>query len=144
MSIRKKLKGFWSNRLSTKEQVEQELKDLPEALRYWECTPAARQRIDGSRGKEWKKYEDFQAAIPLKGKLLQELLDAGHVPIPSKWVDTIKNYYERLKPDYDPEFKSRLVSCGNFEHSADVRTDAPTSDFETHVLVSAFAASNGL
>ena len=31
MSIRKKLKGFWSNRLSTKEQVEQELKDLPEA-----------------------------------------------------------------------------------------------------------------
>ena len=31
VSIRKKLKGFWSNRLSTKEQVEQELKDLPEA-----------------------------------------------------------------------------------------------------------------
>ena len=144
LSIRKKLKIFWSNRLSTKEQVEQELKDLPEALKYWDCTPAVRLRIDGSRGKEWKKYEDFQAAIPLKGQPLKELLDAGHVPIPSKWVDTIKNFHERLKPDYDPEFKSRLVSCGNFEDSADVRTDAPTSDLETHALVSAFAASNGV
>ena len=38
-------------------------------------------------------------------------MDAGHVPIPSKWVDPIKNFHERLKPDYDPEFKSRLVSC---------------------------------
>ena len=117
MSIRKKLKGFWSNRLSTKEQVEQELKDLPEALKYWECTPSVRLRIDGSRVKEWKKYEDFQAAIPLKGAPLQELPDAGHVPIPCKWVDTIKNYHERFQPDYDPEFKSRLVSCGNFEDS---------------------------
>eukprot|EP00439_Symbiodinium_sp_Y106_P072081 s1917_g13.t1 len=76
VSIRKKLKGFWSNRLSTKEQVEQELKDLPEA--------------------------------------------------------------------YDPEFKSRLVSCGNFEDSTEIGTDAPTSDLETHALVSAFAASNGV
>ena len=55
------------------------------------------------------RNEDFQAAIPLKGQPLQELLDAGHVPIPSKWVDTIKNYHERLKPDYDPEFKSTHV-----------------------------------
>ena len=47
-------------------------------------------------------------------------------------VDTIKNYHECLKPDYDPEFKSRLESCGNFEDSAEVRTDAPTSDLETH------------
>ena len=43
------------------------------------ATPSVRLRIDGSRGKEWKKYEDFQAAIPLKGAPLQELLDAGHV-----------------------------------------------------------------
>ena len=37
------------------------------------------------------------------------------MPIPSKWVDTIKNVHEKHKPDYVPEFKSRLVSCGNFE-----------------------------
>ena len=77
-----------------------------------------------------------------KGAQLKELLDAGHVPIPSKWVDAIKNFHERLKPDYTPEFKSRLVSCGNFEDSTEVRTDAPTSDLETHALVAAFAASH--
>ena len=75
----------------------------------------------------------FQAAIPIKGAQLKELLDAGHVPIPSKWVDTIKNFHERLKPDYTPEFKSRLVSCGSFEDSTEERTDAPTSDLETRI-----------
>ena len=113
-------------------------------MKYWNCTPSVRSHIDGSRAKEWKKYEDFQAAIHIKGAQLKELLDAGHVPIPSKWVDTIKNYHERLKENYSPEFKSRLVSCGNFEDSTEVRTDAPTSDLETHALVAAFAASHGV
>ncbi|CAE7288423.1 unnamed protein product, partial [Symbiodinium microadriaticum] len=40
--------------------VERELKELPESLKHWECTPSVRQHIDGSRAKEWKKYEDFQ------------------------------------------------------------------------------------
>ena len=52
--------------------------------------------------------------------------------------------YHCLKEDYSPEFKSRLVSCGNFEDSTEVRTDAPTSDLETHALVAAFAASHGV
>eukprot|EP00439_Symbiodinium_sp_Y106_P077691 s2610_g16.t1 len=88
---------------------------------------------------------DFQAAIPLKGAPLKELLDAGHVPISSECIDTIKNFHERLKPDYVPEFKSRLGSCGNFEDSTEARTDAPpTSDLETHPLVAAFAAAHGV
>ena len=68
--------------------------------------PTVQSYIDGSCQEEWKKYEDFQAAIPLKGKELSDLLEAGHVPIPSKWVDTIKNVHEKHKPDYVPEFKS--------------------------------------
>ncbi|OLP82535.1 hypothetical protein AK812_SmicGene36819 [Symbiodinium microadriaticum] len=60
VSIRKKFTGFWSNRLATQEQVEQELKELPESLKYWNCTPSVRAHSDGSRAKEWKKYEDFQ------------------------------------------------------------------------------------
>ena len=36
------------------------------------------------------------------------------------------------------------MSCGNFEESTEVRTDAPTSDLETHALVAAFAASHGV
>ena len=43
-----------------------------------------------------------------------------------------------------PEFKSRLVSCGNFEDAEGVRTDAPTSDIETHALVAVFAACDGV
>ena len=126
---RTKLIAFMVNRVLMKEQVE------PGNLDYRRESPAVQSYIDGSRQKEWKKYEDFQAAIPLKGKELSDLLEAGHVPIPSKWVDTIKNAQEKHKPDYVPEFKSRLVSCGNFEDVEGVRTDAPTSDIETHALV---------
>ena len=71
VSIRKKFTGFWSNRLAWQEQVEQELKELPESLKYWNCTPSERIHIDGSRAKEWKKYEDVQAAIPIKGAQLK-------------------------------------------------------------------------
>ena len=52
-------------------------------------------------------------------------------------VDTIKNIHEKQKPDYVPEFKSRLVSCGNFEDAEGARTDAPTSDIETHAYFQA-------
>ena len=62
----------------------------------------------------------------------------------SKWVDTIKNIHEKHKPDYVPEFKSRLVSCGNFEDAEGVRTNAPTSDIEIHALVAVFAACHGV
>ena len=80
----------------------------------------------------------------LKGKELSDLLEAGHVPIPSKWADTMKNIHEKHKPDYVPEFKSRLVSCGNFEDAEAVRTDAHTSNKETHALVAVFAACHGV
>ena len=66
------------------------------------------------------------------------------MPIPSKWVDTVKNIHEEHKPDYVPEFNSRSVSCGNFEDAEDVRTDASTSDIETHALVAVFAAYHGV
>ena len=123
---RTKLIAFMVNRVLTKEQVEhqRELKDLPGNLDYRRESPTVQSYIDGSRQKEWKKYEDFQAALPLKGKELSGLLEAGHVPIPSIWVDTIKNIHEKHKPDYVPEFKSRLVSCGNFEDAEGARTDA--------------------
>ena len=61
-----------------------------------------------------------------------------------KWVDTVKNIHEQHKPDFAPDWKSRLVGCGNFEDAAGVRTDAPTSDLETHSIVAAFAACIGV
>ena len=59
-------------------------------------------------------------------------------------MDTIKNVHEKHKPDYVPEFKSRLVACGNFEDAECVRADVPTSDIETHALVAVFAACHGV
>ena len=78
---RSKFIAFMVNRVLTKEQVEhqRELKDLPGNLDYRRESPTVQSYIDGSRQKEWKKYEDFQAAVPLKGKELSDLLEAGHV-----------------------------------------------------------------
>ena len=120
---------LWLLGVFTKEQVEHqhELKDLPGNLDYRRESPTVQSYIDGSRQKEWKKYEE-----------------AGHVPIPSEFVDTVKNIQEKHKPDYIPAFKSRLVSCGNFEDAEGVRTDAPTSDMQTHALVAVFAAYHGV
>ena len=142
---RTKFIAFMVNRVLTKEQVEhqRELKDLPNNLDYRRESPTVQSYIDGSRQKEWKKYGDFQTAIPLKGKKLSDLLEAANVPIPSKWVDTTKNNHKKHKPDYVPEFKSR-VSRGNFEDEEGVRTDATTSDIEAHALVAGFAACHGV
>ena len=51
------------------------------------------------------------------------------MPIPSKWVDTIKNIHEKHKPDYVPEFQSAGIVCQYC-----VRTDAPASDVATRAL----------
>ena len=37
-----------------------------------------------------------------------------------------------------------MVACGNFEGECGVRTDSPASDIETHAMVCAFAASEGV
>ena len=141
-------KAFMANRLLTKEQVEQqrreEYKRLSGLLNYDTCSPFIRRKIDESRAKEWKKYMDFQAAIPIKGQYLKDLLEEGHVALPMKWVDTIKNIREQHQPDFVPEFKSRLVGCGNLEDASEVRTDAPTSDLETRCIVASFAAAEGV
>ena len=80
---RTKFIALMVSRVLTKEQVEhqRELKNLPGNLDYRTESPTVQSYIDGTRQKEWKKYEDFQAAIPLKGKELSDLLEASHVPI---------------------------------------------------------------
>ena len=100
--------AFMANRIFPQEPVEhqEEFRSLPGILNYFKSTPYVRRCIDGSRAKEWKKYEDFQAAIPMNGKDLDLLAD-GHVPIPMKWVDAVKNAHEQRKPDFVPDWKSR-------------------------------------
>ena len=136
---RAKFMAFMATRLT-----KDEMKDLPGTLNYFDCTPSIQKKIDESRKKEWLKYESFQAAIPVSGKILEDLLAEGHIALPSKWVDTVKNIHEQHTENFVPEFKSRLVSCGNFEADDGIRTDSPTSDLETHAMVCAFAACEGV
>ena len=58
------------------------------------------------------KYRSFNAAMPIRGKELEELLQEGHVPIPMQWVDVDKQAHLTGTPEHRPENRSRLVACG--------------------------------
>ena len=79
--------------IETQIQQREEFKRLPGVLNYHTATPFVRRKIDESRTKEWKKYQDFQAAIPIKGQDLLDLLTGGHVALPMKWEDC-RHYQE--------------------------------------------------
>ena len=65
VSIRKKLMGFWSSRLSTKEQAEHEPKELPESLKYRECTSSVRQRIEDQEQRNGRRRRTSRLPFPL-------------------------------------------------------------------------------
>ena len=99
-----------------------------------------------SRADEWMKWKSFVAGRPIRGQELKKLLDEGHVPIPTRWVDTDKNSYMKRGdgPVIMPEYKSRLCGRGDLEGIDGLRKDSPTADIETHHILFSFAASNGL
>ena len=109
-------------------------------------SPEIRALMMEARTAEWEKYKSFNAAIPIWGKELQNLLDEGHTVIPSKWVETHKHEHLKGTPEYSPKMKARLVICGNFVDVSreDVRCDAPTADAESHCLLASWAASERL
>ena len=62
--------------------------------------------------------------------------------IPTQWIEVDKNAHLKQSGEYTgPEFKSRLVACGQFEDATDLRTDSPTCDVDGLNLVLALAAS---
>ena len=73
-------------------------------INYHTASPFIQRKIHESRAKEWKNYQDFQAAIPIKGKIYLTCLLRGML--------LFKNIHEQHKPDF--ESKPRLVDCGNF------------------------------
>ena len=102
--------------------------------------------IHEARGQEWGKYQQYNAAVPIMGPMLEGLLREGHVPIPSQSVDVDKNEFKKGRSDYEPKYRSRLVSCGNCEGVSrnELTCDAPTVDAETHCLIASYAASRKL
>ena len=117
-------------------------KKVNKLLVYEHLDPETRKAVDEARQAEWSKFERFGAAVPVIGKEKDELVQAGHEVIPSKWVDVNKNDHLIGTSQYVPKFKSRMVSCGNFEHSDGLRSDSPTSELESHHVVAAWSASH--
>ena len=119
---------------------EDEGKKVLKVIHYETAPPEVQKGLQGSRAKEWSKFEQFGAAIPVVGKEKDDLLAEGHRVIPSKWVDTDKAEFKKGSPDYQPIWKSRLVSCGNFEDSEGLRSDSPTADIDVHLLICIWAS----
>ena len=47
-------------------------------MNYHTCEDHVTEGINGARGDEWEKYKRYNAAIPIRGEMLQKLLDEGH------------------------------------------------------------------
>ena len=99
-----------------------------------------------SRATEWNKWKEFVAGRPIRGQELQQLLDEGHVPIPTMWVDTDRNAHLKRGdgPVIQADYKSRLCGRGDLEGIDGLRKDSPTAEIEAHNLLFSFAASEKL
>ena len=54
-------------------------------------TEETRKGIDGSRKDDWEKWQKFMAVRPVEGDELKQLLNEGHKPISTQWIDTDNN-----------------------------------------------------
>eukprot|EP00438_Fugacium_kawagutii_P009145 Skav206186 [mRNA] locus=scaffold1844:100592:105303:- [translate_table: standard] len=137
--------SFFSQAMPNYPPAEELGKKVLKSINYDRASPEVQAGLNKSREAEWDKFIRFAAAIPVTGKEKEDLLAAGHVPIPSQWIDTDKNQHKQGTAGYSPKYKSRLVSCGNFEKGAEgLRSDSPTAECELHHLLAAFAASRAL
>ena len=77
---------------------------------------------------------------------MKQLLDEGHVSIPTRWVDTDRNSHHRREggPVITADYKSRLCGLGDLEGIDGLRKDSPTAEIESHNLLFSWAASNKL
>ena len=111
-------------------------------LNYSQCDEFTRSGLDQARQAEWDKWKQFDAGTIVRGKDLRDLISQGHKIIPTQWIEVDKNSHLKQSGNYKgPEFKSRLVACGQFEDASELRTDSPTCDVEGLNLILALAAS---
>ena len=106
-------------------------------LNYEKEGKELREGLDISRRTEWEKWKKFVAGRPCRGAELQQLLEQGHVPIPTRWVDVDKASHRRRAggPFVPPELKSRLCGRGDLEGIDGLRADSPTAEIESHHLL---------
>ena len=120
-------------------------KKVLKSIHYESAPPDVQKNIMDARTKEWNKFLEFAAVVEISKEDAERLIAEGHQCIPSKWVDVDKNQFMKGRPDqeYVPKFKSRLVSCGNFEVSEGLRSDSPTADTEAHNILCCWVAIQG-
>ena len=131
--------------MAGKDEIAEEGKKVLKSIHYESAPPEVQKALQASQAQEWSKFESFGAVVPLTPDQVQELVTEGHQIIPSKWVDVDKAQYKKGQdPSYQPQYKSRLVSCGNFECSEGLRSDSPTADIEVHNLICCWCAAHEL
>ena len=98
--------------------------------------------FDISRTIEWEKWFELVAGRPIRGKRLRELLNDGHIPIPTRWADTGRNAYLRFPggPLVLPDFKSRSCARSDIDGIDGLRKDGPTAECEGYNLLFSFAS----
>ena len=131
--------------MAGKEEIVEEGKKVLKSIHFESAPPEVQKALQASRAQEWSKFESFGAVVPLTPDQVKDLVAEGHQIIPSKWVDVDKAQYKKGRdPNYQPQYKSRLVSCGNFECSDGLRSDSPTADIEVHNLICCWCAAHEL
>ena len=94
------------------DNFEEEGKKVLKSIHYEFAPPNVQKGLQNSGAQERAKFESFGAVVPLTLDQVQELIAEGHQIIPSKWVDVDKAQYKKGRdPNYQPQYKSRLVSC---------------------------------
>ena len=88
---------------------------------------------------------DFDAGVIVQDEVLDELLSEGHSMLPTQWIETDKReHLKRQGQAHEPEYKSRLVACGQHENREGLRTDSPTAGDEALNLICSMAACKKL
>ena len=136
--------ALFASFMGLEEEPESLGKKVLKSIDYNTAPPEVQEGLQGAMVKEWGKFEQFGAAIPIVGELKDQLLAEGHQVIPSKWVHTDKAEFKKGRPDYAPEWKSRLVSCGNFEVSEGLRSDSPTAEVDVHHVMACWCSCKGV
>jgi len=114
-------------------------------LKYDQCDAKTQKGLRASRAKEWKKWMDFDAGRIIQGEVLKELLDDGFSMLPTQWIETDQRaHLQRPGEFHEPDLKSRLVACGQFEDKRGLRSDSPTADVEALNLICSYAAMKRL
>ena len=82
------------------------------------------------------------AVRPIEGDELKQLLNEGHKPISTQWIDTDKNLHlKRPGKPHTVKYKSRLVARGDQEKTLGIRTGSPTADLDSANVILSWAAS---